>query len=295
MSDSKNSLKTISNNPEHAARLMAASLNVGESLNAQECPNCGGGLRNDKSFSITRTDETTLKFICFRAKCGWKGSINSTHVTTHDGGYNPHQRNLTTTAGRRLPVTYRRLRRTQRANLLARFPAISYLHDVGWDRKRDRIVFPIRNFFNEIVGEVARYYPWLAKQQHTGYMPKSLVAIYKDGANKIDFTCAMDQTPRVYLVEDAVSARCIKNVTGVDTISLNGTRIDKNTLQDIKFGGKYKEIVIALDKDAWVNALAIEKKYRLLDVKVIQWESGLDPKDMTPDEVHEVFGMSNGK
>lgn len=56
-------------------RHIAGEIPVGTTDTSRTCPFCGGGRNGDRGFSITRTDEATVLYICHRATCHRSGRV----------------------------------------------------------------------------------------------------------------------------------------------------------------------------------------------------------------------------
>jgi hypothetical protein len=253
-------------------KLLGASLVDGETKNSLVCPKCGGGLNHDRSFSITRVG-STLKYICFRVKCGYRGVVGSkadslgTKIPKAENRINLYTKEIF-----QLPEGGREW-------LLTRYPVMpeAYLARAGFSYEDDRVLYPLTDRHGNRAGWVARCY-------EEGVTPKTIT--YWESEDKVrgDFTF-FKQGELTYLVEDVISASALGGI-GLSAIALLGTNVSDELVTE---AWNPHGIYLALDKDALPKALKYEKKFRLMGVKVKVWDSHHDPKDMSPEELREVF------
>lgn len=257
-------------------RLLASGISTGETRNGMSCPECSG-VTNDKAFSITRTAANEIKFICFRATCGYKGHISTSNV-------HAMCKNNAKPVDLPKPLEYYDLSKRTRTQLIMRYPNLPMEFIDSCKEEKYRILIPIRDRWGRIVGHNRRGYKWFKDF----YGPKSITDWQEDPYIKSDFSW-INKSDVVYIVEDQLSAACISNITGASCLALLGSHVSNNLIAILKQQYGCTEIKVALDQDAWAKAAKIEKKFRLLGVSSMQWESGLDPKDMPADELKEVF------
>ena len=246
---------------------IAASLPEG-TTNSLTCPSCHGGHNADRSLSITKEDGL-VKWICYRAKCGFRGirGDNLNNVTT------------TTVNTYQAPVSYDRelfpLPDRMRDMLSARY----YLSDDALDRFKwtgDALCFDIKNDMGVVTGQ------WL---KGSDFKKRYAVAdamhwewsSYTEHANAD--TCV--------LVEDPISAlRVSQHCHAVALLGTNLSSEQANELADM-----FDRVVVMLDADAWDKATAMCMRYGILfdRMSYLTWVSERDPKDMQEDELIEVL------
>ena len=258
---------------EKKVRLLAANIHDFETINGQICPKCNGGIHHDRDFSITKTP-TEIRFICFRAKCGYRGIIRT-------NSNEPHKPPKQKTGNPYLDYLYKLDTKTK-LYLQTRFA----LYDTSMYRldKLGRVFIPVIGIEGYQIAWLARTY----KELSTYSGPKAVV--YWDSVYKLknDFSFFSGKDTKVYLVEDHISARRIKEVTGADAVALLGVEVTQELVVELyKLG--YKDIVVALDANAWNKASTFARKYNLFGVRMITWDSELDPKDMSTEELREAF------
>ena len=258
-------------------KLLSAAIPEGQTANGLSCPKCRGGIHNDRAFSVTRT-AGELKFICYRASCGFSGVIDSQGCRGTPRKNKPPQiKILETKALSKMAEKY----------LRKKFDGLS---DTFFSQCRslvtdDGIAMPVRTPRGERYGYMARKYTALG---WSGYGQKNI--IYSEAPEYVrgDFTHCRRNSKTVFIVEDQVSADCVHNVVGLDTYALLGTHIAENIILALLSLG-YKQLVIAFDEDAWGKANKFKQRFGLFGIDVMTWKSGLDPKDMNREELNEVF------
>lgn len=251
------------------AKLLGLTLADGETLNGQKCPKCGGGIQHDTAFSITR-ERGKIKYICYRAKCGFRGILIDTGGTTE-----------IITGSRKKARAYSGKTCSLQCDLaLQGVDSAGFLMDIA----TKRLVLPIYSNLHREVGVLLKR----IKGVSTFNGSKAIIYWSDDVELKHDFRYCTYTKDTVYLVEDQLSANCVHNVCDADVVALLGTHITNELILELK-KRLYKNIIIALDEDAWNKASKYEAKWSSLGVTSIRWESGLDPKDMSIDELKKVF------
>jgi len=262
-----------------AIKTLALDIPEGTTSNGLLCPKCEGGEFGHKAMSITRTTSSELKFICFRAPCGYKGRV----YTNGNGNLLPPSQEVL----RRAPTQreYIRLSSRTRLHLQIRFPNLSDGFVDACKEEDERISMPIKDIFGREVGRNRRGYEWFRKYRG----PKSLVDWHEEVETKSDFTWCRGGNDTVYIVEDQLSADCIHNTTGCEVVALLGGHVSLKLITVLKERLGFKTILLALDKDAWAKAYKTECSYRLFGLRALTWDSDNDPKDMSSEELMEVF------
>lgn len=109
-------------------------------------------------------------------------------------------------------------------------------------------------------------------------------------ALKHDFTYALGKTDKVIIVEDQVSAHAVHQFTGIDCLALLGSRVSDVLIEHLKNYLGYKEIVVALDRDARKKGIRALRRHKLVGVRALMLVK--DPKDMTENEIRNRFGTA---
>lgn len=111
------------------------------------CPMCSGGESKEESFKLTRQQSGVVTFVCFRAKCGFRGFLGSAPMLPIGEGEKtpprPYQGALTL-----LPTDVEKY-------IKAKY-LIHDTKDWRWSPSMKRIMMPIRNFQGKQVGWVGR-------------------------------------------------------------------------------------------------------------------------------------------
>lgn len=251
---------------------MAMSIAAGETKNGLICPKCNGGRSGDGSLSITK-EHGQIKWICFRAGCGYRGIKHDNPNNEAASSYTPAPRpHVCPTEGLN-SGDYTVFR--ERYNI----PSVG-LKGVRKTEDGHYWVFPVRH----VDGSV------------TGYVHKKRMAhvlgrkndIYGARGQMHWARTGFPRFPKLLVVEDWISAaRCSFRA---NTVALLGTHLSQE--QAVLLSQHTEEVVFMLDEDAWHKSIELCNKYDILfsgGCSYITWESGLDPKDMTPEEFHSVM------
>jgi len=254
-----------------SVKLLGLNMIAGTEKNGLVCPKCKGGRGRDKAFSIAAT-HSHFKFICFRATCGFKGTIDRRSGTLTEGPkINKPTLNPYTYPTTRLEGDFFKNKFKLNATL-------------KWNAYTGRVLFPIRDISLAPLGYVARGY---AELGWNGNGPKTLNYISDDSNPFIHFP----STPldSVVVVEDWVSAEKLKVYH--DSVAILGTHMSPEVATYLAKHG-IRVLYLAFDSNAWNKYSGIESKYGLMFKRIegLRWESGLDPKDMSEEELAEVFG-----
>lgn len=247
-------------------RAMAQVVNGGTTLNGLVCPACDGGTNNDQSFSITKADNGLIKFICFRAKCGYKG-------ITHENPNNIPVEPLVKKEKQEIPHDKhtRCLSGAEVLELTERFDLQQVdkvrMHHNYW-------VFPVENHRGQTTG-------WVHKKKY-GSGKKNVIYGKPYQMHWAGQTFPFNNT--VVIVEDWLSAARIGQY--MPCVALLGTNLALDQVREIS--SLYDKAVFMLDKDAWSKGYAMCRDYGLMfddGCVVATWKSGNDPKDMSSSEL----------
>ena len=235
-------------------------------VNSLTCPECNGGVHNDKSLSIT-VEHGLIKWICYRASCNYRGirhdnPNNTTRMSVKDAKpvYDKPHRTLTHHEEDYLKEKY-----GLRDHELA-----------GVRKSNNYFAFPVRNIMGKQVG-------WSHKKD-VGNGPKSLTYGPQDMIHYAD----PDDGRTVVIVESWLDATKVSRYK--PCVALLGTNL--NYAQVIDIASWYDRAVFMLDMDAWGKAAKLCSKYSLLfreGCGYATWECGLDPKDMQIENLEQVI------
>lgn len=247
------------------------------------CPKCGC---TDGAFNISRSD-SEIRYICFHASCGCKGVIGSIS-SEGEAVAKPRIKKLFTDPLTSLTVG-------ERQWLMDEFLIEeSWLEAVRFNEYDERVYYPQYDMFGTLAGYIARFYPLLCSEgQHGAKAVWKPVVSYDTG---LLFPChsvvtCIHDTKQVCLVEDMPSTLRINsqfNLT-IPTCCLGGTNIyDRHVDTMLALG--VQRIVIALDPDAIVKAVKLERQLSLAfqEVIVLPLLHG-DAKDMSYKQLDNIF------
>ncbi len=270
------------NNLTDAVKELALSLPDGCTDSHSACPDCGV----KGSFNLTREDGQ-LKYICFRASCNFQGRIDS------KTGKHLHA----LTPSRKVHLFNGRLECLieQEIHFLVKKFNIKtdWLYAVRWSEDDNRVYYPQYDLSGRIVGYIARHYEELAGYP-LGPYPK---AIWKPVLSTQTGLCfpnmhilaMIREQKRVVLVEDYLSALRISSQLHIPTCCLGGTNLYDSMVSTL-IGLGVEEVIIVLDADAVIQAIKMRRLLSLtIPNTVVVPLTGVDPKDMTIQELEDTF------
>lgn len=250
----------------------------GTSLASQMCPACRGGDSGEHTLSVSSTD-TGIVWMCHRASCTFRGgsggvrAVSSKLQTSAPAVRGVVGKTLIREAEVLTPSTKDYLFDTYglTASTLSRF-------NVGYDTKSDRVVLPVIDKDNEVVGAMLRSF--------SGATPKTISHTEPD-------SIAWYMRPQkdvLVVVEDQLSAMRVWQY-GFSSVALLGTHMNMQRVLEIKKAG-YKRVLLALDKDATGKAVKHVVTYRsVLPMLILPLSK--DIKDQSEQELTKLFsGLS---
>ena len=267
----------------NAVKELALSLPDGHTDSTMECPKCG----SNKAFSLTR-DTNKLKFICFRASCGFKGIIDSTTGRSIRDISEEQLKPVKLFTGE---LDF--LNDAEIAYLASLFNiSPDLLLKIRWGIKDKRVYFPQYTVGGKVQGYIARYYPALnfdiplkgAKAYWKPVVATPPALLFTD----LSIVPMIREQKRVVLVEDYPSCLRIISQLGIPCCCLGGTNLYDTVIKSFLDLG-IEQLIIVLDADAVHKAVKMKKATALLfDIEVLAL-TGCDPKDMSIKELAEVF------
>lgn len=252
--------------PTDQIKIDSIDLGVGDGA-YQTCPFCNS---NDKgSFYVSRNDKGLL-YICYRASCGESGFIPSMSS------------NIGKVREKRFTPKYFTARTENIDAHLSKWIEDKYhikVEDTEWLKMcyENRLVFPTKTNEGFVWGVVTK--------SIDGSTPKTILYVESEFKPKIHIPHPIE-SPIVYVVEDIISAERIPN-----SVALLGTELTDYAVNYLLSLG-VRQLRLALDFDALIKAHKIKNKYQLAfpeGIKIMLWPSRVDPKDMTQDELKEIF------
>jgi hypothetical protein len=262
-------------------RKYADEIPVGTTETKRVCPFCRGGTHGDRGFSVTRSDEATVKYKCHRATCGRAGVIAAWghRLAPKDSGDTP------------LPIRKftPRLYLGNTGELGGRWvSSLSHrfglskeeLDKEGWseDIETGRLIVPVCSPLGVRRGFESRRAPW----QDAG---GSKTLHYRDRDEVwMGWTRNVKSGP-IVLVEDLISA--LKVGRQFQTCSLMGTYLGEDHVEEIlEVGGN---VIIALDKDATDKAYGYVREWNLLIPNFRHVRLSKDLKYSTDEEILSIL------
>lgn len=274
-------------NTADKVRLEAVGIPVGESARLV-CPKCGGGRSGEASLSVTRYPEG-LRFICFRASCGARGStIELGELLPTD---RPERRKLRPFTGSRHCLTVDDVEYFAERFGIDELTVTSYIGVTD----RNEYLLDIIDPYERTRGYIVRQPTWGGQPQppRSGSvdpsMPKALTYMHADGPC-MGWYAGVGRPRTVALVEDQLSAMRAMQA-GVTGVALLGTHVDAGKAREVaQF--RPTEVIVALDADATAQAFQIARKWGLAWPRCRVALLERDLKDMEDDcEVRLALGV----
>jgi len=263
-------------------RDQALELVDNESQHRLICPWCRGGPSKDLAFSVTRKGSVAL-YKCHRATCGVSGNIDIGFTSSIDMPSASARK-----ANKQHPIHL--LEYLEVPSQIYQFLHKKYyitdddIYSGGWKwiRNRDRLAMPIRGYDGRPVGIVARSFI-------KGVSPKAITYLHKPDAAIAAFYAPNYESHKLWVVEDQISA--VRASEHVNTVALCGCNMSTGAAYAMKLG-KFTDLVLALDSDAFSKAIDLKIKYAELfkTIKVIKLPKDL--KNMAPIELKEFIRLN---
>lgn len=263
-------------------KLLAMGLGDGDRTDHLICPVCGGGSSHERSLLIWCNGDALI-YKCYRVKCGIHGSVGDTGVRVRTD--KPVKRNsyacITPTPLPPHVASYLKHRFTFTHEELA-------LNGIKWDATKERILIPITGISHchspdEQEGWLARAYP--ALQQRKYDLPKAVAHFRIEHP-----TCLMKPYGRIenslILCEDFWSAMRVNR--HLPACALSGTNLGEQAVKAMLKAG-VKHLTFLLDADARQKARQLRRDYALLFDTNAVLLSGVDPKDMTEEQMSNLI------
>lgn len=207
------------------------------------CPYCRGGTSGERSMTVTATG-SLVSWRCFRASCGAYGGDKGAAVGRMAG---PRVRPFTLPTRSLDPRQYRELGQTYQ---------LRGIYDWRYCDATDRFIIPIKSPIGRLRGVVARSF--------SGQRPKTITYPARSDEPLVGWVLPeVVKYPVVVVVEDLISATRVAQAGGTG-VALLGTHMSQDACMEIADMSTHKQAVLALDRDAFSNAILIAGRYRAL-------------------------------
>lgn len=253
-------------------KLLASEYEVGDQTELIECPACGGGHSNEKSFTMQILPEGVV-YICYRASCGIKGFVpnlrmGEMHVKPKQKQPKPFTCDESPLPEMMIPF------------LTQKFPCMTaeLLNSEGvmYSHERKRILVPMFDARGYRFGLIARSYE---------IVPKAIAYHESYSVPNLHFPLCYKPSQTVVLVEDQFSAMILCD-QGIPTIALMGTHLSEEYVTHLANLG-IQTVAFYLDADAVHKAIKFRNEYSL-EFKTALYYHELDPKDLNHDQIQEL-------
>lgn len=266
-------------------RELALSLPDECSDNTCHCPKCS----SNKAFSITRS-AGQLKFICFRASCGFRGVVDSTtgRPVRRDMVHDVKLKKVKLFKGELDFLNDNEVQWLAQKFLIDE----QLLVNVRWGMKESRVFFPQYTTTGKVHGYIARYYPELAERP----LGKGAKAYWKPVVPtdagllfpNMDVLSMAREQGHVVLVEDYPSCLRIITQLGLPCCCLGGTNLYDSMVSTL-ITLEVDRVTVVLDADAVHKAVKMKRALSLVFDTTVLPLTGPDPKDLTRRELAHLF------
>lgn len=250
--------------------LAANDLSIGDTLRIV-CPQCNGGSGNEKSLTVTLSDEGHVIWNCFRAKCEYKGATGVSASLSQRATKIPEKPKIHEISTSELSVQY-----------------------LEWIRDKWGIIEPRHWYYTPMYGGRIAMSVRGPKGQHRGWVLRDVsgrarakaLTFMDSNEEGISWYRTSPNAPTV-LVEDIPSS--VRAGQYMNAIALLGTGVGLSRAVEISDNAP-RPIVIALDQDATEQSFKILKNYALMweDTRILPLHK--DFKDMTENELKRTLG-----
>ena len=274
----------MANHSEHRLTVVEMALSLPEGCSTRGvCPKCG----EKGTFSLSRIN-SEIKYICFRASCGFKG------VITSKGSDVPLLDETVLRQHKLFNGTLTALNENEIDYLYRKFRIdTEWLEHTRYSEEDCRVYYPQYDEIGRVFGYIARHYPKLDGNRRThgakAYWKQVLPGDPGLLFPNMEVMAQVVKEQRVLVVEDYPSMLRINSQTGVPTCCLGGTNIYASHIDTMLTLG-VKDLIILLDADAVVKAVKLKRGLSLaFDSVTVIPLTGADPKDMTHDELKSIM------
>ena len=258
---------------------LALGLNRGESINGQICPKCGGGRNKDRSFSVTKSDDGHILYLCHRATCGYSGRIRTNVATTPTAVANGSTKKYAEAPEPRSPLSDATCLRIEDLYGIRS----DVLDSLGIGEYNEWVCIPV---VNRGMG-FGPFWEYRLLPPYPNFARKSMH--YRSEQLWLnDFENTSDVC---IVVEDNWSAiKCWQ--ADYSSVALMGTHMSSEAALYLATTYAKSDVVLCLDKDATDKAVGYVKKYGLLFNSLRFVPIDQDLKWKTTEQIRELIGGS---
>lgn len=260
-------------NPWDEVVFIGEGLGVGQTKRSV-CPKCGGGeSREQGCFAVSRSVPGRVHFICFRAKCSWKGTISAG-----------------TLVGGKIEVPYeKRLKKFSRSVEDLNAIQIQWFRDKFGISPDDDVVWcdSLGMYAYQIRGPDGQLRGWQCRDYRPGAIIKASNYVHRDEPFISWYHPDERNIGGVVVVEDIPSARKMASC-GVTSVSLLGTSIDFERAYEIAERCE-NFVILALDRGTLPKCIEYRNQYEALWGSVEIWQLDKDLKAVTRKRINEAL------
>ena len=255
-----------------------STLAPGVSVSGQKCPACSGGRTQERSLSVTRGEDGSLRWLCHRASCGFRGSTGARHLPTTASAQPavPKSTELVFTS-QPLPAEVKALlnERYCLSEQTVRYWNLRWAPEYG-----GRVILPVKGPNLEDRGTVLR--------TTSGAKPKTFtIRTESDKPMLAWFLANQSEHAPLYIVEDIYSALRLWQ-SSVHAVALMGTHLNTEKVREIGLMASALGVQpnLALDLDAFRLSVKYAIEYRDM-CRMTATKINKDIKDMSEPELQE--------
>lgn len=256
---------------------LALGLDRGGTINGQICPKCEGGRNRDKSFSVSKSYDGFILYMCHRATCGYSGRIRTNVETPASDVSARPAKEYARAPEPRTKLTYRTVER------------INELYGLLPDTLNQTLVLEYEEWvclyvYNPSMVEGGWEYRILPP--YPNYARKS--KHYRPNSGGLWYNEYWVPNKPVVIVEDNWSAMKVQQA-GYTGIALLGTHMSPEVAMHIATN-RVGPVILCLDKDATEKAAGYVKKYGFLFGNLRFQPIDQDLKWKPEKEIRELIG-----
>lgn len=262
--------------PREELKLEGMAVAVGKTVKML-CPFCEGGAGKEVSLSLTRLSKGTCSFKCHRAKCGKAGYINA------DGSGGDHEILANSFTPKPYPGKAHTLSLEDMQRLDEKYGLnLEMVYSAGWmmgDSASLQYIFPVFSPIGALRGHVTRTEKASGSKEIRSWkiLDEPWLSWYRTAGRDI------------VVVEDQISA--LKACSFTTSVSLLGSSLSIEKMEEILTVAKGAKIWLAYDKDASSKTFEALKEYRALcDGNLNGLMLSKDVKNMTYEEIRKLGG-----
>jgi len=259
-------------NPYDEVSLLGADIPVGSTCRFV-CPKCAGGQSKEVCFAISQSVPGRLHFICFRAKCSWRGTISAGQVV-----------------GNRIELPFdKKLRHFTRPVEELNAIQTQWYRDKFGLSPDDGVAWcdSLGMYAYKVFGPEGQLRGWQLRDFRPGCQVKASNYLHRDEPFISWYYPDKPIIGGVIVVEDIPSARKVASC-GIAACALLGTNLDFERAYEIAEQCE-NFVILALDRGTLPKCIEYRQRYETLWGSVEIWQLDEDLKYVTRKRINEAL------